>query len=460
MPFHVHEIDAYWNDVGSLPEYLQGNLDALGGRGGRRAARGRCSSPIGGDAAQEAGEPGIDGRVLVGEGCELDAGARLDGPLVIGDGAAVAAGACVKHSVLLPGARGTRGGDRRWRRLRARGCARLIGRWRPGRRASSSSGGRAARAPRTRWRWCGRRWRAAGLDAEALDVREISTDADAEREEFVGSPTIRVDGHDVQPARRARRADAAASTGSRTGGSRHCRPATRCGRLSWTPSKEVTTDGSRDGDQGRASSHRRSSSRTPTGTVHTLPAAGEAPATVVVWTCNHCPYALGWHDRIVQAARDYEDRGVRFLAVNSNDAERYPHDSLDAMRERVEAEELAVSVPPRRKPGCREGMGRPGHPAPLRARRRPAGPLRGRRRRRPHGAGARGRRGSARRSTRFWRARNPRAPPRIPSGARSSGSNDAMTGRRRLVRVPASSANLGPATTFSPRPSTSTSSSR
>jgi len=74
------------------------------------------------------------------------------------------------------------------------------------------------------------------------------------------------------------------------------------------------------------------------GTVHALPTAGEAPATVVVWTCNHCPYALGWHDRIVQAARDYEELGVRFLAVNSNDAERYPHDSLDAMRERVKAE--------------------------------------------------------------------------------------------------------------------------
>jgi AhpC/TSA family protein len=74
------------------------------------------------------------------------------------------------------------------------------------------------------------------------------------------------------------------------------------------------------------------------GTVRGLPAPGEAPATVVVWTCNHCPYALGWHDRIVQAARDYEARGVRFLAVNSNDAARYPTDSLDAMRERVEAE--------------------------------------------------------------------------------------------------------------------------
>ena len=40
---------------------------------------------------------------------------------------------------------------------------------------------------------------AAGLDAEAIDVREVSTDADAEREEFVGSPTIRVDGRDLQP---------------------------------------------------------------------------------------------------------------------------------------------------------------------------------------------------------------------------------------------------------------------
>ncbi|HEX3263436.1 MAG TPA: thioredoxin family protein [Solirubrobacterales bacterium] len=75
------------------------------------------------------------------------------------------------------------------------------------------------------------------------------------------------------------------------------------------------------------------------GTVHALPTRDEAPATVVVWTCNHCPYALGWHDRIVQVARDYEDRGVRFLAVNSNDQERYPRDSLKAMRERVESED-------------------------------------------------------------------------------------------------------------------------
>jgi peroxiredoxin len=71
------------------------------------------------------------------------------------------------------------------------------------------------------------------------------------------------------------------------------------------------------------------------GRVRSLPEPGTAPATVVFWTCNHCPYALAWHDRIVDAAREYADRGVRFLAVNSNDADRYPADSLEAMRERA-----------------------------------------------------------------------------------------------------------------------------
>jgi peroxiredoxin len=65
---------------------------------------------------------------------------------------------------------------------------------------------------------------------------------------------------------------------------------------------------------------------------------GGQAATVVYWTCNHCPYALAWHDRLLDAARDYGDRGVRFLAINSNDAGRYPQDGPEAMRERVERE--------------------------------------------------------------------------------------------------------------------------
>lgn len=60
-----------------------------------------------------------------------------------------------------------------------------------------------------------------------------------------------------------------------------------------------------------------------------------ASATVVVFTCNHCPYALAWHERIVDVGRDYAGRGVSTLAINPNDAERYPRDSVEAMRERV-----------------------------------------------------------------------------------------------------------------------------
>jgi peroxiredoxin len=63
----------------------------------------------------------------------------------------------------------------------------------------------------------------------------------------------------------------------------------------------------------------------------------DGAVTVVAFTCNHCPYALAWHDRIIDVARDYSQRGVRTLAINPNNAGRYPRDSEDAMRARVQA---------------------------------------------------------------------------------------------------------------------------
>lgn len=67
----------------------------------------------------------------------------------------------------------------------------------------------------------------------------------------------------------------------------------------------------------------------------------DSAATVVVFTCNHCPYALAWHDRLQTVARDYGGRGVRTLQINANDAARYPHDSPGAMAERFDAGEFA-----------------------------------------------------------------------------------------------------------------------
>ena len=75
------------------------------------------------------------------------------------------------------------------------------------------------------------------------------------------------------------------------------------------------------------------------GELTTLPFPGEAPATVLIWTCNHCPYALAWHDRLMAVARDYAEKGVRTLHVNSNDPARKPADSYEAMQRRVAEED-------------------------------------------------------------------------------------------------------------------------
>jgi len=67
------------------------------------------------------------------------------------------------------------------------------------------------------------------------------------------------------------------------------------------------------------------------GTEHSVP-SGSPAATVIVATCNHCPYVIAWNPRLRAVAEDYADRGVSFLTVNGNDAERYPADGLEHMR--------------------------------------------------------------------------------------------------------------------------------
>ncbi len=67
------------------------------------------------------------------------------------------------------------------------------------------------------------------------------------------------------------------------------------------------------------------------GTNHTLADYADAPVLVLVQSCNHCPYVLSWEGRINALQEEYGDRGVRIVAINSNDAEAYPTDSFDAM---------------------------------------------------------------------------------------------------------------------------------
>ena len=68
------------------------------------------------------------------------------------------------------------------------------------------------------------------------------------------------------------------------------------------------------------------------GTAHSAPADDAPPATVLVVTCNHCPYVIAWNPRLRAVAEDYAARDVRLLAINANDATRFPADSPDAMK--------------------------------------------------------------------------------------------------------------------------------
>jgi peroxiredoxin len=59
-----------------------------------------------------------------------------------------------------------------------------------------------------------------------------------------------------------------------------------------------------------------------------------APVLCVMFICNHCPYVKAVEDRIIALARVFEGRGVQMVAICSNDAEGYPDDAFDKLRER------------------------------------------------------------------------------------------------------------------------------
>jgi peroxiredoxin len=65
------------------------------------------------------------------------------------------------------------------------------------------------------------------------------------------------------------------------------------------------------------------------------------PALVVVFTCNHCPYAQAWEERLNAIGRDYAGRAGMVL-INANDAEKYPADGPAAMAARAREHDFSV----------------------------------------------------------------------------------------------------------------------
>ena len=56
------------------------------------------------------------------------------------------------------------------------------------------------------------------------------------------------------------------------------------------------------------------------------------PVLVVIFTCNHCPYAQAYEDRIISLAEEFDEEGAQFILINANDALHYPEDSFDNMK--------------------------------------------------------------------------------------------------------------------------------
>jgi mannose-1-phosphate guanylyltransferase len=104
VPFHIHELHEYWNDVGSLSELRQGTFDALGGElhleiQGTEVSPGVITageSPLREDTE-------IDGAAWIGHDVQIGSRVGLMGPLVLGAGATIGDGALVRGSIVFPG---------------------------------------------------------------------------------------------------------------------------------------------------------------------------------------------------------------------------------------------------------------------------------------------------------------------------------------------------------------------
>lgn len=81
----------------------------------------------------------------------------------------------------------------------------------------------------------------------------------------------------------------------------------------------------------------------PSGKLVSSESFRNAPASLVVFMCNHCPYVKHIKPTLAEVTGQLLDKGVAVVGINSNDAERYPDDSPQAMAEDIK--ELGYAFP-------------------------------------------------------------------------------------------------------------------
>ena len=72
---------------------------------------------------------------------------------------------------------------------------------------------------------------------------------------------------------------------------------------------------------------------TVTGHLVSLEEVKGVKGTVIMFICNHCPFVIHVNEQLVTLAKDYQKKGIEFVAISSNDVVNYPQDAPDLMKE-------------------------------------------------------------------------------------------------------------------------------
>jgi len=67
------------------------------------------------------------------------------------------------------------------------------------------------------------------------------------------------------------------------------------------------------------------------GKSYTLEQFSGRQIVAVIFTCNHCPYAQAYEDRLIQIQKDFSDQRVALIAINANESQNYPEDDFPKM---------------------------------------------------------------------------------------------------------------------------------
>ena len=71
------------------------------------------------------------------------------------------------------------------------------------------------------------------------------------------------------------------------------------------------------------------------GNKYTLGSFSNSSGLVIIFTCNHCPYAKAAWPILIKLANMFQDNKISFIGINPNDEIQYPEDSFEVMKEKM-----------------------------------------------------------------------------------------------------------------------------